>query len=151
MCWRPRTAALEAAGLKADFHCAPVRRRGKHSSIRRNCERQKVRRAMEETERGRERNERPLNLGRSENVIPISIEAPLWSYERARSQTVLLSSLSLVLRLNYLWKTSIEGMWRVKGFLVTKLKGKGALKWTKKCHINLRSYQRMWTLAQRPS
>lgn len=55
----------------------------------------------------------------SGNVIPISIEAPLWSYERERSQTVLLSSLSLVLRLNYLWTTSIEGMWWVKGSFST--------------------------------
>lgn len=75
-------------------------------------------------EGSRKRNECPLNPATSGNVIPISIEAPLWSYERERSQTVLLSSLSLVLWLNYLWKTWIEGMWWVKGFLPTILKAK---------------------------
>lgn len=83
-----------------------------------------------------------FTLWTSANVIPIAIEAPLWSYERERSHTVLLSSLSLVLCLNYLWKTSIEGMWWLKGFHTNNAKSKKALEWTKKCHISLRSCQK---------
>lgn len=82
-----------------------------------------------------------FTLWTSANVIPIAIEAPLWSYERERSHTVLLSSLSLVLCLNYLWKTSIEGMRWLKGFHTNNAKSKKALEWTKKCHISLRSCQ----------
>ena len=126
MCWLSHIPAREVLGLKADLHPTVSLWSENTKVIERSGERgsewQKVRGGQWEKER--ERNESPLNLGTSGNVIPISIEAPLWSYERERSQTVLLSSLSLVLWLNYLWKTSIEGMWWVKGFLPTILKAK---------------------------
>lgn len=134
MCWLSHIPALEVLGLKADLHSTVSLWRENTQVIERSSEREKrmtegKRRAAwgrgKERERSRKRNECPLNPRTSGNVIPISIEAPLWSYERERSQTVLLSSLSLVLWLNYLWKTSIEGMWWVKGFLPTILKAKG--------------------------
>lgn len=129
MCWLSHIVALEVLGLKADLHPTVSLWRGStrviERSNKRESERQKARGGKGRKEGGGKRNECPLNLGTSGNVIPISIEEPLWSYERERSQTVLLSSLSLVLWLNYLWKTSIEGMWWVKGFLITILKAKG--------------------------
>lgn len=172
MCWLPRTAALEGFRTKSK----PSLSRGpfgwgKHTSDRKKWRRDGRRRGGHRARKrgggvsGEERNECPLlNPQTSGNVIPISIEVPLWSYEGERSQTVLLSSLSLVLWLNYLWKTSIEGVWWVRkkkeeGFLPTMLKAKKrALKWTnkkkkkrKKCHINRRSCQGMWTQVQRAS
>ena len=138
--------ALEVLGLKADIYPTVSLWRENTKVIERSGEResewQKVKggrqrdrereRERERERRGRKRNECRLNPGTSGNVIPISIEAPLWSYERERSHTVLLSSLSLVLWLNYLWKTSIEGMWWVKGFFTNNTKSKKAPRMDKK-------------------
>lgn len=158
MCWLSRTLALGVFRTKSSPNCVPSE--GKYRSDRKakECKWQEVRRGREskrgrgegEGEGGQERYiSARFTLWTSANVIPIAIEAPLWSYERVRSHTVLLSSLSLVLCLNYLWKTSIEGMWWLKGFHTNNAKSKKALEWTKKCHISLRSWQKKktWSLA----
>lgn len=126
MCWLSHIAALEVLGLKADFHLtmSPHKRLKDLSggTVNDKTKGGNNKSREKEKEKERKRNECPFNLGKSGNIIPIPIEAPLWSYERARSQTVLLSSLSLVLWLNYLWKTSIEDMWWVKAFFTYNTK-----------------------------
>lgn len=155
-CTHPNVLTLSHAGTwgfwtKSRLNCVPLE--GKYKSDRkegatgsandRKWEEGGRPNGRKEGARGwRNTNKSRFTLGTSGNVIPISIEAPLWSYERERSHTVLLSSLSLVLCLNYLWKTSIEGMWWLKGFYTNNTKSKKALKWTKKCHISLRSCQK---------
>lgn len=96
LCWHRHMWALEGLGLTADFYPTlslwrgNKQDRGKYQEGQRTA---KCKEAMEASE------DCPPNQGGSRNVIPIPIETPLWSYER--SQTVLLSSLSLVLWLNY--------------------------------------------------
>lgn len=73
--------ALEVLGLKADLHPTVSLWRGStrviERSNKRESERQKARGGKGRKEGGGKRNECPLNLGTSGNVIPISIEEPL--------------------------------------------------------------------------
>lgn len=158
MCWLSHIPALEVLGLKADLHRTVSLWRENTQVIERSSVReskwQKVRgRQWEREEEGEGQKEKwvpaqPRNVWKCNSYFYRSTSLILWEGEIAHSFAVITFTCTLA---ELFMKDLNRGYVMGKRLFTNNTKSKKALKWTKKCHINLRSCQRMWTQVQRPS
>ena len=155
MCWLSHIPAREVLGLKADLHPTVSLWSENTKVIERSGERgsewQKVRGGQWEKEREREKREpaQPRNVWKCNSYFYRSTSLILWEGEIADSFAVITFTCTLA---ELFMKDLNRGYVMGKRLFTNNTKSKKRpLKWTKKCHINLRSCQRMWTQVQRPS
>lgn len=110
-------------------------------------------RATSEKKRGGGQKEKrvaaqPTNVWKCNSYFYRSTSLIFWEGEIADSFAVITFTCTLA---ELFMKDLNRGYVMGKRLFTNNTKSKKALKWTKKCHINLRSCQRMWTQVQRPS